>query len=268
VDDETNGGDMNGTRIEDTDRIELWTSFLRRNDVKCMAEVGVWRGDFAAEILRRCPSIDTYYMIDPWRHLDDWNKPFNTLPDAFERCLQAALEKTRFAADRVKVLRGRTIEVVHKIPDKSLDFAYIDADHTLRGITIDLQRILPKIRPDGFIGGDDFIPRMWQHGRNYEPSLVFPYAVYFAEAIGARISACGMDQFLIELGCDNSPAFIDHTGRYPEPSVLSVHRNDPRRRLFAGARRFLPRAMRKSSPKREAERRRPEPDRNVIDSST
>ena len=33
-----------------------------------MAEVGVYRGDFASKILQRCDSIEKYYMIDPWRH--------------------------------------------------------------------------------------------------------------------------------------------------------------------------------------------------------
>jgi len=42
-----------------------------------MAELGVYRGDFAAEILQSCEGLTAYYMIDPWRHLNDWNKPAN-----------------------------------------------------------------------------------------------------------------------------------------------------------------------------------------------
>jgi hypothetical protein len=49
------------------------------------------------------------------------------------------------------VLRGRTRELINQIPDDSLDFAYIDGDHTLRGITIDLVRLLPKMREGGVI---------------------------------------------------------------------------------------------------------------------
>ena len=33
------------------------------------------------------------------------------------------------------MLRGTTTEVIDRVPDRSVDFAYIDGDHTLRGIT-------------------------------------------------------------------------------------------------------------------------------------
>ena len=39
--------------------------------VQRMADVGVYRGDFAAQVLHRCECLTAYYMIDPWRHLDD-----------------------------------------------------------------------------------------------------------------------------------------------------------------------------------------------------
>jgi hypothetical protein len=95
-------------------------------------------------------------MIDPWANLPDWNKPFNVAPDVFADIYEEMLARTEFASDKRIILRGRTKEVAHRIPDGSLDFGYIDGDHTLRGITIDLARLLPKIRPGGVIGGDDF----------------------------------------------------------------------------------------------------------------
>jgi hypothetical protein len=49
-----------------------------------MAEIGVWRGHFAKQMLERCPLIDKYYMIDPWVHLPDWNKPFNVDQGVFD----------------------------------------------------------------------------------------------------------------------------------------------------------------------------------------
>src|SRR5262249_59865514 len=59
------------------DRMALWASFLQLSEVRTAAEVGVYRGAFAEHVLAQCPAIETYYMIDPWRHLDDWNKPAN-----------------------------------------------------------------------------------------------------------------------------------------------------------------------------------------------
>ena len=110
-----------------------------------MAEVGVWTGAFARAILERCPEIGRYYMIDPWASLDDWNKPLNVTQSAFDDVYDEAMRNTDFARGRRKVLRGRTSEVAAMIPDASLDFAYIDGDHTLRGVTIANQ--LPQTAP-------------------------------------------------------------------------------------------------------------------------
>jgi hypothetical protein len=43
---------------------------------------------------------------------------------------------------------------------------------------------------------------------------VFPFAVYFAEAVGARIYALPYSQFLIEKNRSQSFSFIDLTGDY------------------------------------------------------
>ncbi len=87
-------------------------------------------------------------------------------------------------------------------------------DHTLKGITIDLIRLYPKIRDGGWIGGDDFSSTIWQHKTSYEPTLVFPFAVYFAEAVGARIYALPRSQFLLQKRASDAFEFSDLTGRY------------------------------------------------------
>jgi hypothetical protein len=115
--------------------------------------------------------------------------------------------------DKRVVLRGTTADVIDEIPDAALDFAYIDGDHTLRGITIDLVKVFPKVRAGGWIGADDFSPSIWQQAEAYEPTLVFPLAVHFAEAAGARIFGLPHQQFLIEKA-QTGHEFVDLTGRY------------------------------------------------------
>lgn len=198
-------------------RFQLWTDFLQANRVESMAEIGVYRGRFAAEVLAACDSIRTYYMVDPWRHLDDWNKPSNTDDARFAAYLAETEANTEFAADKRVILRGTTLEVIDQIPDAGLDFAYVDGDHTLRGISIDLINVWPKIRDGGWIGGDDFARTVWQHGDRFEPTLVFPFAVYFAEAVGARIFALPYQQFLICKG--QGFEFVDLTDSYPDTTL-------------------------------------------------
>jgi hypothetical protein len=223
-------------------RLDLWRSLLAACEVRCAAEIGVWEGDFASEMLCSCPSIATYYMIDPWAHLEEWNKPFNVSQEEFEQVYRKAMDRTAFAADRRKVLRGKALDVIDRIPDRSLDFAYVDGDHTLQGITADLIGIFPKMKPGAIIGGDDFRPTPWSQGVRFEPTLVFPFAVHFALAIRATVYALPFEQFLIvvpSLQSREPSQFVDLTGEYrslnlrdllvpPVRTALSVWRH----RLF------------------------------------
>lgn len=200
-------------------RSEFWVDFLDFIKPEEVAEIGVFKGELAETLLRKVPAIRRYYMLDPWRNLEDWNKPANKDNNTFETIYQTAMARTRFAADKVVVLRGKTTEVVDRIPDESLDFAYIDGDHTLKGITIDLLRLYPKVKPGGWIAGDDFCRSIWQHSKEYEPTLIFPFAVYFAEAMGVRIRALPFNQFLMRKSTAEPFEFIDHTGRYDKVSL-------------------------------------------------
>ncbi|QSX77310.1 class I SAM-dependent methyltransferase [Agrilutibacter solisilvae] len=201
-------------------RVALWTAFLRERQVRSMAEVGVYRGKFAAHLLANLPELSRYVMIDPWRNIPEWNKPLNKDDATFERVYQDCLAATDFAADRRQVLRGRTTEVVSQIPDGSLDFAYIDGDHTLRGITIDLVAMYPKVREGGWIAGDDFCRSIWQHNASFEPTLVFPLAVHFAEALGLTIHALPHEQFLIHKQ-PGTFRFVDTVGGYEDACLKS-----------------------------------------------
>jgi hypothetical protein len=84
-------------------------------------------------------------MIDPWRHLSDWNKPGNHDDAIFSEFFKQTNIKTNFGDNKRVILRGKTTEVIDCIADGELDLAYIDDDHTLKGIAIDLIRVYPKV---------------------------------------------------------------------------------------------------------------------------
>ena len=55
-------------------RLEMWKQIIDRASARQVLEIGVWKGEFAAYVLTECPSVIRYFMIDPWRQLDAWNK--------------------------------------------------------------------------------------------------------------------------------------------------------------------------------------------------
>jgi hypothetical protein len=73
-----------------SDRLSFWSEIVGTLGATSAAEIGVWKGEFAAHLLRCCPTIQTYYLIDPWRQLRDWNKPFNVSDERFEVIMDEA----------------------------------------------------------------------------------------------------------------------------------------------------------------------------------
>lgn len=202
-------------------RNEFWINFICHYKLKNICEIGVSEGAFAKHLLHNCSSIQKYYLIDPWKHLLDWNKPANRSNSSFSASYKKTLKNTDFAKNKRVVLKGRTTEVLHKIPDNSLDFVYVDGDHTLRGITIDLIQAYPKVKEGGFIGGDDLFPSIWVHPIKFEPTLVFPFVVHFAEAVSAKIYLLPHQQYLICKETRGTFEVVDLTGKYTDYSIKS-----------------------------------------------
>ncbi len=207
------------------DRVDLWVKFVNEAEAAAIAEIGVYRGEFAEQLLRSCGHITSYLLIDPWRNLTDWNKPANHNQLEFDAIFEEAMGRVSFAVEKTKVLRAKTKELAREIPDESLDFIYIDGDHTLKEITIDLMLLLSKCKIGGLIGGDDFASAR-QHGIQFEPTLVCPYAIYFAEAKNLPIICLPFSQFLIINDPSMEFQLIDLVGGYNDVSVNSVTRMD------------------------------------------
>jgi hypothetical protein len=203
------------------DRTNLWTNILSELDCKSLCEVGVWKGEFAESLLQRLNRIESYTLIDPWKNLPDWNKPANKSDIEFERIHDEAMKRVNPYKEKIIEIRATTKNAKKKIKNGSLDFVYIDGDHTLRGITIDLNAMLPKVRKYGFIGGDDFTKTIWQHGDKYSPTEVFPYAIYFAEANDLKIYTLPYNQFLIFNDSDGFD-IIDY-GNYSNLTPIQIY---------------------------------------------
>jgi len=203
------------------DRFAFCADLINAQKVTKFAEIGVWKGDFAKIILKECPQITDYYMVDPWQHLEGWNKPANVPKDRFEKFYQLAMHETDFAKDRRKVIRKPTTQAALDFDNGDLDAIYIDGDHTLRGITLDLISLYPKVKYGGLILGDDLSPTIWQHSEKYEPSLVFPFAVHFAEAMRCPIFAGPFNQFVILKMPHQGFSFTDLTQSYPKTGLLA-----------------------------------------------
>jgi len=66
------------------------------------------------------------------------------------------------------------------------------------------------------------VNKPWQHGSAYEPTLVCPFAVYFAEAMRLPFVALPHKQFPTKKAADTSFSFVDLTGTYSDLSFKKL----------------------------------------------
>lgn len=129
---------------------------LKEGMIGC--ELGVFAGEFAESLLRMKPKQLT--LIDCWSGengvLFSGDVDGNNGVSLSQEYLYG-LVVSRFAENpRVKILRGWTWEKISEISDNSLDYVYIDADHSYEGMKRDLRLIVTKLKSDGFLMGHDY----------------------------------------------------------------------------------------------------------------
>lgn len=136
-------------------------------------EVGVHKGDFSAHILKLVKP-KKLFLIDPWKYEPD-PRYRNSLYGSQNEKEQLELDEryqqvmNRFSheieAGKVTILRQLSVEAAQQFDSNSLDWVYIDGNHLYEFVKQDLQLYFPKIKPGGFLCGDDYgITGWWEKG--------------------------------------------------------------------------------------------------------
>lgn len=69
--------------------------------------------------------------------------------------------RSEIGRGQVRILRLTSEEAAGQVADESLDWAYIDGDHTYKGVATDLRAWWPKLRSGGLLMGDDYGRSGW-----------------------------------------------------------------------------------------------------------
>jgi predicted O-methyltransferase YrrM len=135
-------------------------------------EIGVFKGDFSSSILEVL-TPKKLFLIDPWQNMDDPKFAKSLFgKDSVNDMAQimsdvAARFKDEISAGRVVMMQGKSEERLAEIKDASVDFVYIDGDHSYEGVKQDLELAFPKVKPGGFLALDDYnIEGWWKDGIN------------------------------------------------------------------------------------------------------
>jgi hypothetical protein len=160
--------------------------------VRTGAEIGVWRGGYAELLCRACRDLHLL-AVDPWRTSPDYQEKKNDqrrLDDAYAEAQQ------RLAPFPHTVVRAPSIEAARLVPDASLDFIYIDANHREPFVRADLEAWSPKVRRGGIVAGHDYLP----------PSPKWPH-IEVPAAVTAFTAAHRIDPWFVLAADERAPSY-------------------------------------------------------------
>lgn len=144
------------------------------------AEIGVWRGDTAARILKYRPRA-THHMIDAWTSYETLGQAITTSGISKQTQLdhnaayEQAAERAKQYGRRARIWRMVSATAAVHFNPLSLDYVFIDAAHDYESVRADIGYWLPMIKPGGWIGGHDY-------GHKRYPGVAKAVSDYFAES--------------------------------------------------------------------------------------
>ncbi len=134
------------------------------------AEVGSWKGDFSQKILE-ATQPQQLTLIDPYKFFGEYENAWyggqaggqQKMDDIFNAV------NTRFAPEmeqgRLRILRMNSDQGINELENASMDWIYVDGNHTYEFVKTDLELSWNKIKTNGYLTGDDYgIVGWWEDG--------------------------------------------------------------------------------------------------------
>ena len=121
-----------------------------------MVEIGSYAGESSA-IWAESGVFDKIVCVDAWKN--GWNeqaKASNTTEMA-----ETKFDEVAHKYPCIEKHKSDSKSASDEFEDGSLDFVYIDANHTYESVKSDIEAWLPKVRKGGIISGHDYL-RCWE----------------------------------------------------------------------------------------------------------
>ncbi len=123
------------------------------------AEIGVFKGAMSSALLSRKDL--SLVMVDSWAgegadYVGEGDFHSRLSQDQQDSYYKTTLQNVVFAGDRAAIIRKSSLQAAEYIEDGSLDFVFIDADHSYEGCKADIAAWLPKLKPGGLLSGHDY----------------------------------------------------------------------------------------------------------------
>ena len=155
------------------------------------AEIGVERGLYSETLLATNTGLHLT-CVDAWAPYRGYREHVTAEKLAEIRRDMAGRLAPYSVQGRLRLLDTFSVAAAAQVEDRSLDFVYIDANHTLPHVVADLAAWVPKVRAGGIVAGHDYGRRSVGHVR---------------EAVQAWTTAYAIDPWFVLTG-DRSPSWF------------------------------------------------------------
>ena len=125
-----------------------------------IVEIGVWQGRsavFMAEKLRELGKNVSFYLVDSFDGGQILAEQTRYLSKPLRDIVVDNLTNAGVVGWVTGILEMQSVAAAAHFCDRSIDLAFIDADHFYENVCADIQAWWPKIKIDGMIAGHDYL---------------------------------------------------------------------------------------------------------------
>lgn len=140
-----------------TDRISLLELCAREAPFGEAVEIGVAGGHFTKQILASWPNLSKLHAIDAWQHFTEGYSDACNLPQDVQNERYERVVKELGDDPRVNIIRALSLEAAKSFLPESVNFIYLDANHSTAESTKDLHAWWGKVKPGGILAGHDYL---------------------------------------------------------------------------------------------------------------
>jgi hypothetical protein len=135
---------------------------LKKRGYLLGAEIGVNKGELSKHLMKNRPALNMI-LVDRWTaYSEEEREAAGRTPmtmrsaEWFKISKNLMTENLRPFKKRYLILNGDSVKMADQVKDGSLDFVFIDADHSYQGCLADIKAWAPKVKPGGLISGHDY----------------------------------------------------------------------------------------------------------------
>ena len=140
-------------------------------------EIGVLKGEYSEVLCQSNPKLKLY-SVDAWLFYPTY-KNFRKQKD-YDRAYKVAKKRLSIYPNN-RIIKKWSVDAAKDFDDESLDFVYIDGDHSFRAVTNDIAEWSKKVRKGGIISGHDFSTsknRQFGHVKNVVCAWTTAYGIH------------------------------------------------------------------------------------------